>query len=90
MSRAPGKYVAGAMVPAGAALDRPDLNTLFLIQIFMGSKSCPLLETSGLRVPALHIRDFCFLNVPSSSKNFPSTRWHGDTIYSYKTYHTAP
>jgi hypothetical protein len=23
MSRAPGKYVAGAMVPAGAALDRP-------------------------------------------------------------------
>jgi hypothetical protein len=26
MSRAPGKYVAGAMVPAGAALDRPDIN----------------------------------------------------------------
>jgi hypothetical protein len=26
MSRAPGKYVAGAMVPAGAALDRPGLN----------------------------------------------------------------
>jgi hypothetical protein len=25
MSRAPGKYVAGAMVPAGAALDRPGL-----------------------------------------------------------------
>jgi hypothetical protein len=25
MSRAPGKYVAGAMVPAGAALDRPDV-----------------------------------------------------------------
>jgi hypothetical protein len=26
MSRAPGKYVAGAMVPAGAALDRPDIH----------------------------------------------------------------
>jgi hypothetical protein len=26
MSRAPGKYVAGAMVPAGAALDRPGLH----------------------------------------------------------------
>jgi hypothetical protein len=26
MSRAPGKYVAGAMVPAGAALDRPGLD----------------------------------------------------------------
>jgi hypothetical protein len=25
MSRAPGKYVAGAMAPAGAALDRPGL-----------------------------------------------------------------
>jgi hypothetical protein len=25
MSRAPGKYVAGTMAPAGAALDRPDL-----------------------------------------------------------------
>jgi hypothetical protein len=27
MSRAPGKYVAGAMVPAGAALDRPVLDS---------------------------------------------------------------
>jgi hypothetical protein len=26
MSRAPGKYVAGAMVPAGAALDRPGVD----------------------------------------------------------------
>jgi hypothetical protein len=26
MSRAPGKYVAGTMAPAGAALDRPGLN----------------------------------------------------------------
>jgi hypothetical protein len=26
MSRAPGKYVAGTMAPAGAALDRPDLD----------------------------------------------------------------
>jgi hypothetical protein len=25
MSRAPGKYVAGTMAPAGAALDRPEL-----------------------------------------------------------------
>jgi hypothetical protein len=25
MSRAPGKYVAGTMAPAGAALDRPGL-----------------------------------------------------------------
>jgi hypothetical protein len=28
MSRAPGKYVAGTMAPAGAALDRPDLEAL--------------------------------------------------------------
>jgi hypothetical protein len=28
MSRAPGKYVAGAMVPAGAALDRPGLRDM--------------------------------------------------------------
>jgi hypothetical protein len=26
MSRAPGKYVAGTMAPAGAALDRPGLS----------------------------------------------------------------
>jgi hypothetical protein len=26
MSRAPGKYVAGTMAPAGAALDRPDVD----------------------------------------------------------------
>jgi hypothetical protein len=28
MSRAPGKYVAGTMAPAGAALDRPALVVL--------------------------------------------------------------
>jgi hypothetical protein len=28
MSRAPGKYVAGAMVPAGAALDRPGTESI--------------------------------------------------------------
>jgi hypothetical protein len=27
MSRAPGKYVAGTMAPAGAALDRPGVKT---------------------------------------------------------------
>jgi hypothetical protein len=28
MSRAPGKYVAGTMAPAGAALDRPGVGVL--------------------------------------------------------------
>jgi hypothetical protein len=34
MSRAPGKYVAGTMAPAGAALDRPDLDNRNSIRIF--------------------------------------------------------
>jgi hypothetical protein len=32
MSRAPGKYVAGTMAPAGAALDRPGLE-LFIRKV---------------------------------------------------------
>jgi hypothetical protein len=43
MSRAPGKYVAGTMAPAGAALDRPGLD---------GSRSIP---GRGKRFSSLYI-----------------------------------
>jgi hypothetical protein len=38
---------------------------LFLIHVYLGSKFCPsVLETVGLRVPTLHLRDFPLLGLP--------------------------
>jgi hypothetical protein len=60
MSRAPGKYVAGTMAPAGAALDRPDLHpssrtmalgstqTLMSTRNLPGGKGRPALEADKL------------------------------------------
>jgi hypothetical protein len=54
-------------------MKRHHLDALFLIQVYIGSKFCPLLEIVGLRIPTRYIRDFALFNVCSSSKSCPST-----------------
>jgi hypothetical protein len=55
---------------------RQQLDAMFLIQIYLGSKFCPsLLETVDLRVPARYIRDIALLNAHFSSNNCPSTSY---------------
>jgi hypothetical protein len=50
---------------------RYQLDALFLVQFYLGSKFClSLLNTSGLRVRGQNIRDFS-LSCPTS-KHFPS------------------
>jgi hypothetical protein len=54
---------------------RYHLDVLFLIQVYLGSKFCPsVLETVGLRVPTLHLRDFPLFCVCPAIKNCPSAR----------------
>jgi hypothetical protein len=53
---------------------RYHLESPSLLQVYLGSKFCPLLETVGLRVPAQYSRDISLFNVCSSSKNCPSAR----------------
>jgi hypothetical protein len=50
------------------------LDVLFVIQICVGYKIFPLLDTVGLRVPARYIRDFSLFNVYSYSKRRSSAR----------------
>jgi hypothetical protein len=58
MSRAPGKYVAGAMVPAGAALDRPDLEYTVSVELYrMYEKS----GTNGNFIYYLHYMLYMFI-----------------------------
>lgn len=45
---------------------------MFLIQVYLGSKLCPQLESAGLRLSARYIRDCVLLNVCSSSKRCTS------------------
>jgi hypothetical protein len=50
---------------------RNDLDALFLIQVYLGSKFCP---SVGLRVPIRHLRDFPLFYVCPTMKNCPSAR----------------
>jgi hypothetical protein len=55
---------------------RHRLDTVFLIQVYSGSKFCPsVLETVGLWVPPRRIRDFALFGVCYSCKNCPSARY---------------
>jgi hypothetical protein len=51
---------------------RHHLDTMFLIQVYLCFKFCPVSEIAGLRVPLRYIRDIALFNVCSSSKNCPS------------------
>jgi hypothetical protein len=53
---------------------RYHLDAPFILHVHLSSKSSPLLETVGLRVPAQYISEHSLLNVCSSSKNCPSAR----------------
>jgi hypothetical protein len=51
------------------------IDALFLIQVYIGSKLCPsVLETVGLRVPTLHLRDFPLFHVCPNFRSRPSVR----------------
>jgi hypothetical protein len=53
---------------------RHSLDALFLTQVYLGSKVCPVLKIFGLPVSAWYIRHFAVFNVCSSCKNCPSAR----------------
>jgi hypothetical protein len=54
---------------------RHQLDALFLIQVYLGSKLCPsVLETVGLRVPTRHLRHFPLFHVCPNFKSRPSAR----------------
>jgi hypothetical protein len=51
------------------------LDALFLLNVYNGSKFCPiLLETVGLRVPNRNFRDFKLFHVNLNLRNCPSAR----------------
>jgi hypothetical protein len=54
---------------------RHRLDAFFLIQVYSGSKFCPVFEIVGLRVPAGYIRDFRLFSSSSSCKHSPSARF---------------
>jgi hypothetical protein len=55
---------------------RYQLDALFLIQVYLGSKLSPsVLETVGLRVPTRHFRDSQLFYVCPAIKNCPSDRY---------------
>jgi hypothetical protein len=52
---------------------RHQLHAIFVIKVFLGSKSCPsTMDIIGLRVPTRNLRDFPLFHVSSSYKNCPS------------------
>jgi hypothetical protein len=52
-----------------------NLMQFFVINVFLGSKSCPsTLDIIGLRVPTRNLRDFPLFHVSSSYKNCPTAR----------------
>jgi hypothetical protein len=54
---------------------RHQLDAIFVINVFVGSKSCPsTMDIIGLRVPTRNLRDFPLFHVSSSYKNCPSSR----------------
>jgi hypothetical protein len=54
---------------------RHQLDTIFVINILLGSKSCPsTMDIIGLRVPTRNLLDFPLRHVCPSSKNCPSAR----------------
>jgi hypothetical protein len=54
---------------------RHQLNAIFVINVSLGSKSCPsTMNIIGLRVPTRNLRDFSLFRVRSSYTNCPSAR----------------
>jgi hypothetical protein len=54
---------------------RHQLHAIFVINVLLGSKSCPsTLDIIGLRVPTRNLRDFSLCYVSSYYKNCPSGR----------------
>jgi hypothetical protein len=54
---------------------RHQLDAIFVINVLLGSKSCPsTLDIIGLRVPTRNLRDYSLFHVSSYYKNCPSGR----------------
>jgi hypothetical protein len=54
---------------------RHQLDAIFVINAFLGSKSCPFsMDIIGLRVPTRNLRELPLFHVSPASKNCPSAR----------------